>query len=103
MVTKPIELFVICSDGEKPCMENEYFDTFEDARSHISDMKEDGRRYKYSGWWGDRQVCDIKRIYIEPGMKRPLCTNTWAFKDGKLDPDDSYIWDDEHAYKGKVW
>ena len=103
MVTKSIELFVICSDGEKSSRMEECFDTFEDARSHISDMDEGGRHYKYSGYWGDRQVCYIERLYIEPGMKRLIRTNTWAFKDGNLDMDYSCIWNEEHAYKGEVW
>ncbi len=103
MVTKSIELFVICADYEYTSKEEEYFNTFEDARNHISDMDESGRRYKYSGWWSDRQTCEIKRIYIEPGMKCPECTNIWSFKDGKLDPNNSYVWNHEHAYRGKVW
>lgn len=100
MTKRNIEFFVLvdCS-GEYNTTEAEYFDTFEEARSHINDTNEHGN-FKYHGWWTDAQECEIKRIIITPEYKLPKTTDIWAYRNGRLDETHSYHY--ENAYQGKV-
>lgn len=104
MITKTIEYFVIVEENElfDSMEEREIFDTFEEARSHINDKNEDGT-YKYHEPWNDYQGCWIYRHYADSTMKIISITNVWRFIHGRLSKEDSYCWDHEHAYTGKVW
>lgn len=84
MTKKTIEFYVIKEEiSEYNEREAEYFDTFEEARSHINDTDENGR-YKYCGYWTDSQECSICRKFINPQTKTMITTDTWVFKKGKL-------------------
>lgn len=102
MITKTIEYFAIVGENEHSMGECEIFDTFEEARSHINDKNEDGT-YKYREPWNDYQGCWIYRHYADSTMKTISTTNVWKFTYGRLRNYDSYCWDKEHAYTGKVW
>lgn len=100
MITKTIEYFALVEENERSMGEREIFDTFEEARSHINDKNEDGT-YKYREPWNDYQGCWIRRYYADSTMKNVSITNIWRFSNGCLY--NSYCWDREHAYTGKVW
>lgn len=100
MITKTIEYFAIVEENERSMGEREIFDTFEEARSHINDKNEDGT-YKYREPWNDYQGCWIYRYYADSTMKTVSTTNVWQFSDGFLY--NSYCWDKEHPYTGKIW
>ena len=106
MITKTIEYFAIVEDGDgvTPSKIAEIFDTFEEARSHINDLIEDGEdkgRYKYCQRWTNKQGCSIKRYLATPTMKRIYRTDSWDYKDGKLV--EYYNWVQDYPYKGKYW
>ena len=100
MITKTIEYFALVEENERSMGEREIFDTFEEARSHINDKNEDGS-YKYREPWNDYQGCWIYRYYADSTRKTVSTTNVWQFSNGCLY--NSYCWDREHAYTGKVW
>ena len=102
MITKTIEYFAIAEENEHSAGEREIFDTFEEARSHINDKNEDGT-YKYREPWNDYQGCWIYRYYADSTMKTISTTNVWRYINGSLSKEDSYCWDKEHSYIGKVW
>ena len=101
MITKTIEFFTITIDTVTgPCIDKDVFDTFDEARSHISDKDENGK-YKYSTGWIDRQDCIICRYFCCPSMHKLSITDRWTYSNGKLVG--HFNWDKEHAYTGKVW
>lgn len=106
MITKTIEYFAIVKDGDgfTPSKVAEIFDTFEEARSHINDLIDDGEykdKYKYCQCWTNKQGCSIERYLATPEMKQFRRTDDWKYKNGKLV--EYYNWDKEHPYKGKYW
>ena len=107
MITKTIEYFAICEeiDGWVPSKKiAEIFDTFEEARSHINDLIEDGEdkgRHKYCRPWTDEQGCSIARYFATPEMKYIKRTDDWSYKNGVLVAYSN--WDKEHPYEGRFW
>lgn len=101
MITKTIEFFTITIDNNaEPYIDKDVFDTFDEARSHISDKNENGK-YKYSTGWIDRQDCNIRRYFCCPGMHKLSKTDQWHYSEGKLVQ--HYNWDKENPYTGNVW
>lgn len=87
MVTRTFEYYIIkdCS-GEYDTRDDECFDTFEEAYSHINDLDErcHYKTYKYHGFWSDKQECAIARIVISPENKLPIKTDEYWYKNGIL-------------------
>lgn len=84
MVKRTFEYFIIkdCS-GEYNTRDDECFDTFEEAHSHINDLNETNH-FKYHGFWTDEQECAISRILISPENKLPTKTDEYWYKNGVL-------------------
>lgn len=86
MVNRTIELYVIKdSSGEYNVGEDEYFDTYKEAYSHINDQDDKGKGYyKYHGFWTSQQECAITKKVLTPETKLFVETDSWKFKNGKL-------------------
>ena len=102
MITKTIEFFTISIDPvtEPRLVDKDVFDTFDEARFHISDKDKEGK-YKYSTGWINRQDCVIRRYFCCPGMHKLSITDEWDYSDGKLVH--HFNWNKEHPYHGKAW
>ena len=106
MVKERKEYFVIkdCS-GEYNSVDAEWFDTFEEARSHINDSNEHGN-YRYTGWYTDSRECEIERRVVGGKQKRMVTLDSWNYRDGRLNEEYSYHWSSRYGepeYEGKVW
>ena len=106
MIKERKEFFVITKQiGEYDSIDDEWFDSFEEARAHINDLNENGR-FKYAGWWTDSQECEIERRVIGGKQKRMVTLDEWSYRDSRLNEKYSYHWSSmygEPEYKGKVW
>ena len=104
MVRERKEYFVITKQtSESYSIDNEWFDTFEEARKHINDKDENGN-YKYTGWCTGSQKCRIERRVVGGKQKSMVTLDSWSYYDGKLDTDYSYHWSSrfgEPEYEGK--
>lgn len=78
MVNKSVEFFILedCTNQYIPPTEIEYFDTYEDALSHVNDKDEDGK-LKYF-------TCMITRKCITPTLQRMEIFDHWIFENGKF-------------------
>ena len=78
MVNKAIEFFILedYSNIYVPHTEIEYFDTYEDALSHVNDKDENGN-LKYT-------TCMITRKGITPTLQRMEIFERWIFENGKF-------------------
>lgn len=108
MVKKPIEYYTIAREHwvfetqTAIVLEEETFNSFEDARSHIYDKNEDGS-YKYHGAYNKQMECYIRRYYICPGMKLVSKTDEWKYDEvSEFQPAEHRCFNKLHAYKGAV-
>lgn len=90
MTNRTIDFYIIEDCSGEYSREDEYFDNFDDAYSHINDLKENGR-FKYTGWWTDNQECNIIHKQITPTMKVIREVERWEYKCGKLFSYNSHI------------
>lgn len=83
MVTKTIEFYAIRKMYEPG--DDECFDTFEQAVSHILDKDEKSpNHFKYEAYWNGslRQECIIYKYRLDPTTKTLKRVEMWEFEDG---------------------
>ena len=106
MIKERKEFFVLVKEsGEYSISDVEWFETFEEARSHINDLDEKGQ-FKYTAWFLRSQACYIERRAVGGKLPRMVTLNRWSFKKGQLDTDYSFNYAEQYReenYKGKVW
>jgi len=105
MIKERKEFFVLVKEsGEYSVSDVEWFDTFEEARSHINDLDENGR-FKYTGWWLDSQACYIERRAVGGKLPQMVTLDCWAFKHGHIDGNNTYHYAKQYGEENyrKVW